>query len=285
MAVTRYTFTGTLELRGALHIGSGGGGRIAAGEQATDATVVRDSRGRPYIPGSSLRGILRSAICQLAYTVIPEPNQALLREDELQIQQIQRNLEAHVDQQRLEYRQSDEQSAFDAEAIRQAWLEQELKPLERLFGTVLWASPLLLPDLHLQAAKELGSEVRHGVGIDRDTGAAREAVKYDFEVLPAGATFDFWMRCDVPDQPERYRFLWPRLLALGLLLLEEGELTLGGRVARGVGQVFLRDLTVYRLALGNREDFLDALLASDKGKRYGPVEPSGWTRRTLKEAR
>lgn len=279
MAVTRYTFTGTLELHGALHIGSGGGGRIAAGEQATDATIVRDSRGRPYIPGSSLRGALRSAICQLAYAVVSDPAQAQLREDEQQIKEIQRDLEAHVAQ------AIDGRSPFDAETIRQRWLEDTLSPLERLFGTVLWASPLLIPDLHLQAATELGSEVRHGVGIDRDTGAAREAIKYDFEVLPAGATFDFWMRCDVPDQPEEYSILWPRLLALGLLLLEEGELSLGGRVARGVGQVRLRGLETYRLAMGDRDALLDALLSRDKNGRYGVQVPSGWARHNLQEAR
>ena len=126
--------------------------------------------------------------------------------------------------------------------------------------------------------------MRHGVGIDRDTGAAREAIKYDFEVLPAGATFDFWMRCDVPDQP-KYSVLWPRLLALGLMLLEEGELTLGGRVARGVGQVFLCDLMTYRLPMGDRDALLDALLSRDKAGRYGAIEPSDWARRILQEAR
>jgi CRISPR-associated RAMP protein (TIGR02581 family) len=283
MAITRYTFIGTLESRGALHIGSGGGGRLAAGEQPTDATVIRDSHGRPYIPGSSLRGALRAAVCQLAYAVVPQPAQAILREDESEFQRLQRNLEEHVARHQREA--ASQEQSFDAEKLRQSWLAEELSPLERLFGTVLWASPLHIPDLHLQQAREVGSEVRHGVGIDRDTGAARESVKYDFEVLPAGTIFDFWMRCDLPDVPENYGTIAPRLLALGILLLEQGEIALGGRIARGVGQVFLRDLKVYRLALSDRSALLDALLAEEGVARYGTAEPPGWAGRMLQEAR
>jgi len=70
MAISRYTFVGTLRAEGALHIGSGGGGRVGIDDALTDATVARDSQGRPYVPGSSLRGVLRAAIGQLAPSLL-----------------------------------------------------------------------------------------------------------------------------------------------------------------------------------------------------------------------
>src|SRR5206468_726495 len=99
----------------------------------------------------------------------------------------------------------------------------------------------------------------HGVGIDRDTGAAREQIKYDFEVLPRGHTFHLLMRCEM--EP-KYQQVWSRLLAIGLRLLEQGELTLGGRAARGVGQVRLTKLDVFRLDTNDRPTLLAALLST-----------------------
>jgi CRISPR-associated protein Csm3 len=279
MAVIRYTFHGTLELIGALHIGSGGGGLIDEAKSWSDASVVRDSQGRPYIPGSSLRGAMRAAILQIAPSLF-DAALVSVREDEQVFKKMKEAME-------IEVRSARQSAEFaDDEAARASWLEEpnRLSPAERLFGTVLWASPLHIRDLHLQGERIGSGEVRHGVGIDRDTGAARETVKYDFEVLPAGACFSFWMRCEIPDTPAIYGELWPRLLAVGLRLLEQGELTLGGRAARGVGQARLRDLEVYRLDTGDRGALLDALLAEgEDSARLGARQDDGWLRRVLQE--
>lgn len=261
MAVIRYTFTGGLRLIGALHIGSGGGGQVGRGDAITDATVIRDSTGRPYIPGSSLRGVLRSAVAQLA----PALGLGTLREDG----QLEEDVRPLVDV----------EGEVLSEADIQDRLSANLSAAERLFGTVFWASPLTIPDLHLSAAGDLPGEVRHGVGINRDTGAAQEAIKYDFEVLPSGHSFDLKLRCDV--EPT-YRDEWLRLLALGLRLLEQGELTLGGRAARGVGQVVLEDLRVYALNMGDRAALIAALIA-DPPASFGAELAVGWARRTLEE--
>lgn len=275
----RYTFTGTLELIGSLHVGSGGGGRLIESESQTDATLVRDSRGRPYIPGSSLRGVLRAAIGQFAPAVFGDRAAVTIRQDE------QLPDRRQIDEAVLEAQERAGAELFDAEAELQNQLTALLSPAERLFGTVYWSSPLFIPDLHLvERTRGVAGEIRHGVGIDRDTGAAREAIKYDFEVLPAGACFQFLMRCDIPEQPAAYELTWTRLLALGLRLLEQGELTLGGRLARGVGQVQLRDLTVYVLNTDERHALLDALLA-DGSVRYGRQLPANWTTTVLREAR
>jgi CRISPR-associated RAMP protein (TIGR02581 family) len=265
--VTRYTITGKLKLNGALHIGSGGSGTTDTGDSLTDASIIRDSSGTPYIPGSSLRGVLRTAISQYA----PVLGLGLIREDHV------------IDDAVTAKREERSITANSSEGELQDVLEAVLEPAERLFGTVHWSSPLLIPDLHLLDHSTPGGEIRHGVGIDRDTGAARDKFKYDFEVLPRGLCFGLWIRCDVPHQPESYHQKWSHLLALVLHLLSQGELTLGGRLARGVGQVQLTDCNVYRLEMGNRKALLTSLLASnaDDG-RYGTLQKD-WLSAMLKE--
>jgi len=136
------------------------------------------------------------------------------------------------------------------------------------------------PDLPLiEADQREIAEIRHGVGIDRDTGAAADGLKYDFEVLPSGYSFQLHMRCEIVPA---YRNDWLRMLALGLRLLELGELTLGGRAARGVGQVQLQQLAVYMLDMGNRAALTEALLSAPTSvARYGAAQPDGWTTTTL----
>jgi CRISPR-associated RAMP protein (TIGR02581 family) len=275
MAIIRYTFRGTLELVGALHIGSGHGSIPGVHEVQTDAMVVRNSRGHPYLPGSSLRGVLRAAVSQFGPHILGSESTRIREEDELNV--LQRRAQAAVESQRQEAQPVD---TFDEEAALQDQLDALLTDAERLFGTVLWASPLLIPDMFLHDPQVTAGEVRHGVGIDRDTGAASDGAKYDFEVLPPGLSFACWIRCDIPEASvER----WTGMLALALRLLEQGELTLGGRAARGVGQVRLTSLAVSTLNLGVRSAVLDALLApDDSDARYGQPQAEGWTQHVLR---
>ena len=53
----RLRLEGVLETRTGLHIGAGSSGDPLA----TDAPVVRNAAGFPYIPGSSVKGVIRSA--------------------------------------------------------------------------------------------------------------------------------------------------------------------------------------------------------------------------------
>jgi CRISPR-associated protein Csm3 len=250
-----YTFRGELQLRGALHIGSGDG------DDRTDATVVRDSRGNPYVPGSSLRGALRAAVQRHSKTLLDlDPIR-----DEDKLRAVEKDLGALSEERKVELLTAS---------------DKKLNDVERLFGTTMWASPLTIADLPLiDAQREIG-EIRHGVGIDRDTGAAAEGLKYDFEVLPRGYRFQLHMRCEIDGAHDG---AWTRLLALGLRLLEVGELPLGGRAARGVGLVQLTGLTVYRLDM-QKQALLAALLSEpDSAARYGTKLDDGWTMRILKQ--
>jgi len=113
-----------------------------------------------------------------------------------------------------------------------------------------WGSPFLagrvrVPDLRLTVAGDStwsgATEIRDGVGLDRDTGTAAEGIKFDLEVLPAGARFLFELIAD----PDAERAV--AALAVGELL--QGNIPLGGRVTRGLGEVVLTDFTIHEVDL------------------------------------
>jgi len=111
-------------------------------------------------------------------------------------------------------------------------LQNHLCPACRLFGaSALWASKVRIPDLPLLAPQEAAtaSQIRHGVGIHRDTQTAAPAVKYDQEVVMTNARFDLEIIIENPDDDDL------SLLALGLSDLVYGRMALGGNSARGLG--------------------------------------------------
>jgi len=104
------------------------------------------------------------------------------------------------------------------------------------------------------------------VGIDRVTRAAARAgaVKFDLEVLPAGATFN--LRLELRDTAEEDE----RLLAAGLSEWQEGRMWLGGRVARGLGAFELRNLEYRTRELDKPEQIL-AFLKDDEPWKQATV--------------
>lgn len=58
-------------------------------------------------------------------------------------------------------------------------------------------------------------------------------MKYSYEVVPAGARFDFYMMAE--NLTERQS----KLLELIIKLLEDGEVSVGGKTSRGLGQIRL----------------------------------------------
>src|SRR5258708_8190200 len=73
-AQTELKFSGKLILEGDLHCESGlhiGAGKGSLEIGGADNPVVKDAFGRPYVPGSSLRGKLRSLLEQSSGLAVP----------------------------------------------------------------------------------------------------------------------------------------------------------------------------------------------------------------------
>lgn len=194
----RYCFCGLLEILTPLRVSSG------RASDDTDAPLIRNFNGVPYIPGSSLRGALRSELERL----LPPPGQTtgtpaeptactLFSKGDPKIpDDPHRSCEEkfRIGMRNLEKPETPESAK--AEYIRN-FVREKLCRVCRLFGGTMYASHLVIED----ALPACGSEpdvarrlrIRDGVGIDRDTGAAREGVKFDYEVLEPGVAFTFRM--------------------------------------------------------------------------------------------
>jgi CRISPR/Cas system CSM-associated protein Csm3 (group 7 of RAMP superfamily) len=78
---------------------------------------------------------------------------------------------------------------------------------------------------------------RDGVGINRDTEVAQDQIKYDFEVLDAGASFEAKLYLENADESD---------FALLYILLQEWKrgVDFGGKRSRGLGRVVLKSYKV-----------------------------------------
>jgi CRISPR-associated RAMP protein (TIGR02581 family) len=209
----------------ALHLG---GGREAV--TATDSPILRDAGGRPFIPGSSLKGAFRSAVERLApamglkscallagamgcFTVTAD--QAL--KDEYQKQASRVGREPGWTEERL-----------------LTWLDDKLCDTCKLFGSTVLAARVRFADLALVEESWLGiTQVRDGVGINRDTERAEDRIKYDFEVVPPGTAFQFNLVVENPTPTDQV------LLAIGLTEFISGMVPMGGIRSRGLGRCHL----------------------------------------------
>jgi len=242
---SRYVLTGTLVLDQPLHVGSG------HGSDATDSAVIKDHAGRPIIPGSSLRGALRSRCERLAEALLPGEICFLYDPDE------KRSVDCVSVKPDLLRDENDDLLPDD-----EIWskLKDNICPSCRLFGaSAYWASKVRIPDLPMITPQNPAeaAQVRHGVGIHRDTQTAAPAIKYDQEVVTANARFDLEIIVENPDDDDL------SLLALGLADLARGRMALGGNTARGLGGCHLENGQVQWVDLSQRSDLITYLTTDE----------------------
>lgn len=232
---SRYRFEGTLELATPLRLSSG------RASVETDAPIMRDRDLIPYIPGSSLRGSLRSELERVLAAAGSRPDLwacTLFVTDDAADACL---TASPAKQERLRKLDEKARARTATSADRQAPLDllaKDLCPLCQLFGSPFYASRLVIEDAYPKSRSELRdrSVVRDGVGIDRDTGAAREQVKFDYEVLETGKDrTPFTLSLQVENlTPADAEILG---LAFGLLA---GGLHVGGKRAAGLGCIKLK---------------------------------------------
>jgi CRISPR/Cas system CSM-associated protein Csm3 (group 7 of RAMP superfamily) len=255
---SRLRFRGELTFETAVRIGASRSTKV----DEPDLPIVRDALGRPYIPGSSFKGALRSYTESVLRTLQASPattdhNLACLsvgKGSQRAHESAEPALCLHQDElNALKQAGQDQWKALDrlppallsrlpgpaalvdqaARRSAEAVLDRLVRDLScwtcRVFGAQWLAAKVLIRDLPLSGNWEWPDELRNGVAIDRDAGRAFPGQLYDLEVLPAGAAFDVQILVENAS-PEELGLLW-----LGLSAFERGEVPLGGARSRGLG--------------------------------------------------
>jgi CRISPR-associated protein Csm3 len=225
-AATELTFLGKLILEGqitcetGLHIGAGKGSLEIGG---ADNPVVKDAFGIPYIPGSSLRGRLRSLLEQTSGLAVPSELVYLSKRkgQEVRIHQSDRPDDEVC---LLFGRSAGRMEKVIGEAVETA----SATPARLTF----YDAPLLVDSISSQMRENLDdelTEVKSENAVDRITSQANPRT---LERVPAGAKFSFRIVLDVlcaEDKPLLGR------VAEAMRLLEDDAL--GGGGSRGNGRV------------------------------------------------
>jgi CRISPR-associated RAMP protein (TIGR02581 family) len=252
----RLIIEGYLVAESGLRVGTGRATELVGAE----LPVIRDNHGRPFIPGSSLKGALRGYLEAVARGMAP----------------------ANADMKRIACEPTGENSmCVSADRMRALKKEhegddagltkalaRELCPVCQIFGSSWLASPVRVRDLPVVADEWFGQfDVRDGVAIDRDKGTVAVG-PYDYEVVPAGTRFELHIVAENLAE-------WQRgLLWLGLRALERGDVALGGFTSRGLGWVRLEETD--ELFIEGAQDMLVMMTGIEAGKMLGEDEAKSW---------
>ncbi len=211
---------GEMHCETGLHVGAGKGSLEIGG---ADNPVVKDAHGRPYVPGSSLRGRVRALLEQATGMAVPS---------ELVFISKRKGQEVRIHQ---SDRPDDEicvlfgRSPGRMEKVGGGDIESNYATPSRLS---VFDAPLIAGSITPQMRESLDdelTEVKSENAIDRITSQANPRT---LERVPAGAKFHVRMVVDILC-PEDATL--PALVLQGLRLLEDDAL--GGGGSRGSGRV------------------------------------------------
>lgn len=251
----RLVVRGTLTALTPLRIATG-----SRGDQGTaDITVVKDALGRPIIPGSSFKGVLRAyvesllraidpALACLCVTTNPEPpaeddgadgaaaNASMSDPCVCPTTLSKHELQAMRDQLAGEMGLGGGYQSLQSAQRQQVDDEIYLKHTCRVcqvFGSDGLASKVHVPDMAVAGEWYGRYPIRQSVSIDRDTETAAAGRLFSSEVVPVGTTFACEIIVENGSDADQ------GLVLLGLRAFERELVALGGGVSRGLGRVGL----------------------------------------------
>ncbi len=219
----RIRIVGTIVFETAWRIGSG-----REGETMSDLGVVLDPHGQPVLPGSSLKGKLRSTCETLAHAL--GLSTCLLNVEASGVKCV-----SDVDYYKRVKDDYRRQSEGGIES-RLDWIDRHTCDVCKLFGSPVQASRLRISEGRLHAWANV-VQVRDGVVLDRDSHTAVDGLKYDYEVVPAGSEFCVTLDLDNPSDSDL------ALLGAGLFEWVAGS-SVGGFSSRGLGRFHLQDVRI-----------------------------------------
>ena len=279
MTFTRYELTIPVELTSELHIG----GVDEVPERDGEGTVIRfnrNGRKEPTIPGRSIRGAVRAA-CDIARQAMKDTGDPATQNGEAFSKENWISLWGD-----------------DTDYTGKSLLDRRLRSDDSLpiRQSALTFHAVSFPEYKDSDSGESPLPRRHGVGIDRTTGAASDGALYEHEFLPRGTRFTIRITAEGRDgetmenkQSEGIPGPAPsdsvkKLLKVIVDVLASGAVCLGGRTGSGQGTIQVIEpklrstgKTTDAGALTAPADVLDALIGEDEEGTPIPLELGGWS--------
>ena len=279
MTFTRYELTIPVELTSELHIG----GVDPVPERDGEGTVIRFNRNglkEPTIPGRSIRGAVRAA-CDIARQAMKDNGDPATQ-----------NGEAFSKENWISLWGDD--TDYTGKSLRDRRLRSDNSlPIRQ---SALTFHAVSFPEYKDSDSGDSPLPRRHGVGIDRTTGAASDGALYEHEFLPRGTKFDIRITAEGRDGEKMGRdqsegIPGPassesvkKLLEFIVDVLNSGAICLGGRTGSGQGTIQVIEPKFRRTgkttdasALTAPADVLDALIGEDEEGTPIPLELGGWS--------
>ncbi len=211
----RYVFEGNLHLQGAMHIGSG------RSDEEVDSVFACTSDNRPYIPGSSIRGALRSHTERILLS-IRKPSCLLFSDSTFENPVMETKC--------LTAQKPDELAEIEQDELYENIMANPdlLCDTCKVYGSPHFASRVKIPDAI--RAEQTPLNKRFNTGINRETGTVASGVLFSMNVVEKGNAFPFKLIA------ENMEPLTLGVLAIGLLEMMSGEFWIGAKAATGLGQ-------------------------------------------------
>ena len=279
MTFTRYELTIPVELTSELHIG----GVDAVPDRDGEGTVIRFCRnglGEPTIPGRSIRGAVRAA-CDIARQTMEDAGHPTTQNGGVFSKASWVSLWG-------------DDTDYTGKSLRDRRLRSDDSlPIRQ---SALTFRAVSFPEYKDSGSGESPLPRRHGVGIDRTTGAASDGALYEHEFLPRGTRFTIRITAEGRDNepmtddkstgipgPASSKTV-KKLLEVIVDVLTSGAVCLGGRTGSGQGTIQVIEpklrstgKTTDAGALTTPADVLDALIGEDEEGTPIPLELGGWT--------
>ena len=279
MTFTRYELTISVTLTSELHIG----GVDEVPERDGEGTVIRFCRNglkEPTIPGRSIKGAVRAA-CDIARQTMEDAGHPATQDGGAFSQENWISLWG-------------DDSLDTGKSLRDRRLRSDDSlPIRQ---SALTFHAVSFPEHKDSDSGESPLPRRHGVGIDRTTGAASDGALYEHEFLPRGTKFDIRITAEGRDDETMGRdqsdgIPGPassesvkKLLEVIVDVLTSGAVCLGGRTGSGQGTIQVIEPKLRRTgkttdtgALTAPADVLDALIGEDEEGTPIPLELGGWS--------
>ena len=279
MTFTRYELTIPVTLTSELHLG----GVDEVPERDGEGTVIRFCRNglkEPTIPGRSIRGAVRAA-CDVARQTLKDAGHPATQDGGAFSKKNWISLWG-------------DNSLDTGKSVRERGLRNDDSLPVRQSALTFHA--VSFPEYKDSGSGDSPLPRRHGVGIDRTTGAASDGALYEHEFLPRGTAFSIRITaegCDdeptVNKQSDGIPGPAPsdsvkKLLEFVVDVLESGAVSLGARTGSGQGTIQVIGPKLRRTGgttdsdtLTAPADILDTLIGQNEEGTPIPLELCGWS--------